>query len=155
MNIPMHSPKVSFTVFGLPQPAGSKKAFPIRRAGGKLGVAVTDANPEAKMWKNAVTSAAIAAFRGDLLTGPLVLECIFYMPRPKGHYGSGKNTGKLKRTAPTYPIVKPDTLKLTRGTEDACTGIVWRDDSQVVVLRSRKFYGHPTRCEVTIYELAS
>jgi crossover junction endodeoxyribonuclease RusA len=54
------------------------------------------------------------------------------MPRPKGHYGSGKNELTVKNSAPKYPDKKPDCTKLLRALEDALTGILWIDDSQVV-----------------------
>jgi Holliday junction resolvase RusA-like endonuclease len=53
------------------------------------------------------------------------------MPRPKGHFGTGKKTGILKATAPYFHTSKPDATKLTRSTEDACKGILWPDDSAV------------------------
>lgn len=31
------------------------------------------------------------------LIGPLQIECIFYIKRPKSHYGTGKNQGILKK----------------------------------------------------------
>jgi len=85
-----------------------------------------------------------------LLDGPLELHVIFYAPRPKGHYGSGRNSGVLKHHAPAYPIVKPDVTKLLRAVEDAITGICWRDDAQVVVQHAEKRYGEPARAVVAI-----
>jgi predicted short-subunit dehydrogenase-like oxidoreductase (DUF2520 family) len=41
-------------------------------------------------------------------------------------------------------------LKLARGVEDALTGIVWRDDAQIVVEHLEKRYGSPARCEVRV-----
>jgi Holliday junction resolvase RusA-like endonuclease len=57
-----------------------------------------------------------------------VLVLTFYTPRPAGHYGKRG----LRPGAPTRPTTRPDVLKLARAVEDACTGIVWRDDSQIV-----------------------
>lgn len=145
--------KISFTVFGLPQSAGSKRAFPIRRAGGQMGVAVTDANPKSRDWKNAVTSCALEAYKGPLLRGPLSVEIVFYLPRPKGHYGSGKNAATMKKSAPTFITTKPDVLKLARAVEDSMTSSIYMDDSQTVRLNVRKFYGVPARCEVTVWEI--
>jgi Holliday junction resolvase RusA-like endonuclease len=31
-----------------------------------------------------------------------------------------------------HPTVKPDLTKLLRAVEDALTGVVWRDDSQII-----------------------
>jgi Holliday junction resolvase RusA-like endonuclease len=136
-----------FCVLGLPRPAGSKRAFAIRKAGIPTGrIAVVDACKESRDWKNTVSQeAAIAMSEEDrqMFTGPVSLSVIFHLPRPKGHYRTGKNAAELRRTAPEYPITKPDLLKLTRAVEDALTGIVWRDDSQVVEQRLEKRYGKP------------
>jgi len=63
------------------------------------------------------------------------------MPRPKYHFGTGRNAGKLKDNAVYWCETTPDALKLTRSTEDALTGIAWKDDKQVVDLHVKKIYG--------------
>lgn len=147
--------ELRFVVLGKPQPAGSKRAFAVRRAGVPTGqIAVSDANPKAYGWKQDVAAVAMQEMIGrPLLLGPVQLSLTFFVARPKGHYGSGRNAAVLKPGAPVFPIVKPDSLKLARGTEDACTGTVWRDDSQVVDLVVRKRYGLPERCEVMVRPL--
>ena len=144
-----------FVVHGKPQPAGSKRAFAIKRDGKPTGqIVVADANKHAKGWKQEVAAAA-AGICDELLLGPVAVTMTFYVARPKGHYGSGRNAGTLKASAPPFPIVKPDALKLARGTEDAMTGIVWRDDAQVVDLGVRKRYGLPERAEITVCPLSA
>ena len=65
----------------------------------------------------------------------------FYLPRPKGHHGTGKNAGIVKASAPRFPATKPDIDKLTRSTLDALGEAgVWADDSQVVRLSVSKDY---------------
>jgi len=139
---------VSFTVFGLAQTAGSKRSFPFRRANGSLGVRVTDDNPRNKNWQGQVADAATQAYTGPLLDGPLRLEVCFYLPRPKGHLGANG----LRPSAPPYPATRPDLLKLTRAIEDALTGVLWRDDAQIVAELLRKEYGEPARVEVMVQE---
>lgn len=122
-----------FTVPGKPQPAGSKRAF---KRGAR--VIVVDDNTKAKPWQAEVKAAAIEAMRGaEVLAGPIKLEVCFHMARPKAHYGAG---GRVKASAPLYPIVRPDTTKLLRGLEDALTGTVWRDDAQVVDQLAQRLY---------------
>ena len=41
-------------------------------------------------------------------------------------------------------------LKLARAVEDAMSGVVYRDDAQVVTEVLRKRYGEPARAEVAI-----
>lgn len=124
---------LKITVHGTPQPAGSKRAFVINRGKPYQRAVVTDANPKAGAWKDQVAQQA-----GDtigiqpLFRVPLRLALTFYVARPKGHYGTGRNAGQLKASAPRYPAKKPDVLKLARGVEDAMTGVVYHDDAQIV-----------------------
>lgn len=130
---------VHFVVHGRPQPAGSKRGFVNPKTG---GVIITDANAKSRPWKQEVSSAARDVMGdAELLAGPLDLKVTFQLARPKGHYGTGRNADVLKPSAPTHPTVKPDTTKLLRAAEDALTGIVWRDDSQVVTQFAQKVYG--------------
>jgi Holliday junction resolvase RusA-like endonuclease len=148
-----------FTVLGKPQPAGSKRAFAIKRGGVPTGkVAVSDDNPRAKSWQQEVRATAALAFitadpDWSLLDGPLELCAWFYVPRPRSHYRTGRNADLLRDNAPPYPIVRPDTTKLLRGLEDALTGVVWRDDAQVVVQTARKVFGEPARTMVEVWRL--
>jgi Holliday junction resolvase RusA-like endonuclease len=144
---------ITFTVFGEARPAGSKRAFAIRRGGVPTGrIAVMDANPKAKDWKQQVSCAAREAYAGELLTGPLRVTLQFYRPRPGGHYGAnGLNKKGRESIAPT---TKPDVLKLARGVEDACTGVIWRDDAQIVAELIVKEWGEPARVEVLVEKLA-
>lgn len=157
---------IGFTVLGHAEPAGSKRAFSVRRAGVPTGrVAVADDNPKAKSWQHDVRTAAAEAMQeqadperpGDpaphLLDGPLSLDVRFYFARPRGHFGTGRNSAKLKPSAPTYPIVRPDTTKLVRAIEDALTGVLWRDDSLVVSQVAAKLYGEPERCVIGVYSI--
>lgn len=139
---------VAFTVHGLAAPAGSKKGFVNKRTG---KVIITDASKRSKPWQNDVAHAALDAMADrPPLEGALELAVTFHMPRPKGHYGTGRNAGVIKPTAPAFPTVKPDATKLLRALEDACTGVVWRDDAQIVTQHIRKVYGKPPRAIVGV-----
>lgn len=146
-----------FTVLGRAQPAGSKKAFALKRNGVYTGrTVVTDDAKRSRAWKQECAGEAHEAMEGrDLLQTPLRLEVVFYVGRPKGHYGSGANAKRLRASAPSYPAVKPDLTKLTRALEDSLTGIVWRDDSQVVEQLLSKRYGEPERAEVKVVVLTA
>jgi Holliday junction resolvase RusA-like endonuclease len=142
---------LQFVVFGTPQPAGSKKAFNWRARDGRSGTSIVDANPKAVNWKLQVAAAAGLVFSGDLLEGPLAVEFLFEVPRPQGHFG----TRGLRASAPEYPATRPDVLKLSRAVEDALTGTVWRDDSQIVEETLIKRYGERARLRVTIQRPSS
>ncbi|HUT62221.1 MAG TPA: RusA family crossover junction endodeoxyribonuclease [Phycisphaerae bacterium] len=112
-----------------PMPGGSKSAFYNKNLGRAM---VVDACKHSKKWRNQVVLFAHQAHEGPLLTGPVLLSVKFLLPRPKGHYGTGKRAEVLKASAPQYPLKKPDLTKLTRAAEDALTGVLWVDDAQIV-----------------------
>lgn len=142
----------SITVYGKPEPAGSKRAFINPKT--KRAI-ITDDNRKAKPWKQEVAGVALGLTGGKpiQLFGPLSLTAKFILRRPKSHYGTGRNSATLKPTAPTHPTGKPDTTKLLRGAEDALTGIWWGDDAQIVLQVASKCYGEPERCELTVEQM--
>lgn len=139
--------RLEIVVYGTPRAAGSKRF--VGKKGGK-GI-IIDASKKSKPWKKEVAQVAGEA-RADmaLMEGPLRATFTFYQARPKGHYGTGRNAGVLKDSAPLFPIVKPDALKLARGVEDALSKVVYRDDSQIVVEHLYKRYGTPERVEILV-----
>ncbi len=143
---------ISFTVYGKPQSRGSKSPMTIRTADGylvyrkdKFGEMILDKNrrpipvivmPDSakgsKPWMAAVSAAAGEAMAGhDLIVDLVILSVSFHFRRPKSDYGTGRNAGKLKKSAPAHHAKQPDLSKLVRGVEDALTGIVYRDDRQI------------------------
>ena len=64
---------------------------------------------------------------------PLFVGLVFYMPRPKSHYRTGKFSHLLKDSAPKYHVTKPDCDNLSKAVLDAMTdaGII-TDDSIIV-----------------------
>lgn len=135
--------EVAFTVYGVAQPAGSKTAG--RSKSGKLFV--RDSAKGSAPWKRQVAQAAGEAMNGaGLLDGALELSVIFTVVRPKGHFGARG----LRPSAPEHPTVRPDVTKLLRAVEDACTGIVWRDDAQVVAQHAYKQYGETACADVKV-----
>jgi len=130
---------IRFFVPGIPKPGGSKRAFYIPKI--KRAV-VTEDCKGSKDWR------AVVALFGSMsvkepLSGPLDVRYSFYFPRPRGHYGSGRNSALLKPSAPARHIVKPDLTKIIRSTEDALKGIAWGDDNQVCYQEARKGYVEP------------
>lgn len=137
---------IEFTVAGVPAPQGSK----VRTAWG-----MREDNPATKPWRSAVAWEATAAMAGAApMAGPLELAALFYFPRPKSHYRTGKHADILKDSAPFYCATKPDADKLLRAIGDALTGIVFRDDSQFVKVTATKLYGQP-RAEIVVSGIVS
>jgi len=151
----MPSPAVSFWVAGHPRPQGSKRAFPIRKRDGQVvGYSVVDSSgEEGRAWRSQVRDAAVTAW-GDfrpVLNGPISVAFTFHLLRPKGHYGTGRNSEHLKPGAPSHPLGPPDVLKLARAVEDSLTSVVWRDDAQVVSELLLKRYGPTEGVHVEVF----
>jgi len=71
---------------------------------------------------------------------PIGILLSFYLPRPKCHYGIGKNADKLKASAPHYPDKKPDLDNLIKFVLDCLNGEAWDDDKQIVSIEADKYY---------------
>lgn len=78
----------------------------------------------------------------------------FFLPRPRSHFGSGKNAATLKESAPMRPTGKPDLDNLDKAVCDAITAAgVWHDDSQVVSASVHKLYAKKSPgCHIIILE---
>jgi crossover junction endodeoxyribonuclease RusA len=105
---------------GRPAPQGSKRHV----GGGRMVESSKAVGP----WRTMVAWHAAQVYRGAPLDGPLRVALVFVMPRP---------SGTPKRSTPAA-IKRPDTDKLSRAVFDALSGVVWRDDSQVVELHAFK-----------------
>lgn len=144
-----------FWIPGFPAPAGSKRAFCIKKGGVYTGrAAVIDSSGErGREWRASVSQFAFDEMKSQgiaPLTGPLFLGLTFHMPRPKSHFNS---KGELKSSSPQFHTNRPDCTKLTRAVEDAMAGIVYRDDSQIVSQQVSKVYSIESGCWVTIREV--
>lgn len=93
----------------------------------------------AKPWRKAV--AYEVRKQVDVpLDGPLQLTMCFFFPRPKSHYGTGKNSELLKASAPTYHSQKPDIDNIVKSSLDAMNDVAYGDDKQVVELSATKVW---------------
>ena len=82
---------------------------------------------------------------------PVGVSAIFYQPRLRGHYGTGRNAHVLKIGAPAFPARKPDVDKFLRRILDALTGVIYEDDGQVVEVHGAKRWGDPARAEIRVW----
>ncbi len=140
----MTGQSISFFVPGLPKTAGSKRAFIPK--GWKRAI-ITDDCKGSKDWRGDIKAMASSKAPEQLLAGALSLDLRFVLPRPKAHLNSH---GAVKSNAPGWHIKKPDVLKLARAVEDALTGVLWQDDSQIAVETLHKAYGDKPGVTVTV-----
>lgn len=142
--------RVSFFVPGVPATAGSKRGFYNQKL--KRVIMVDDCG-RSKDWRGDVIHFATAAHQEAPLEGPLFLHVTFGLARPKGHFGSGRNAGRIREGAPLYPTTKPDCTKMLRALEDALTGVLWKDDAQIVEQVVHKEYNDRPGAQVTVEEM--
>ena len=76
--------------------------------------------------------------------------------------GDGSETGEMallfcfekpKSVKREHMTVKPDIDKLIRSILDSCTGILYKDDSQVHYVSARKIYDSPERVEISMVRI--
>lgn len=133
---------IELMIIGTPAPQGSKT---------RTRWGVREDNPHTKPWRATVAAEAAEAWHGrPLIEGPVELDAFFVLPRPKHHYRTGTNAHLLKESAPVWCETKPDADKLARAIGDALSGVLLRDDKQIVMWTIRKVYGSPARCEIRI-----
>ena len=169
----MHLQTIEFYVGNMePRPKGSHTAFVVNwpRSKPKLHqlcreilagrefrpqTVVTSASKGQKSWEKEVKRKAVAAMA---LRAPIARGCCvhmeFFLKRPKGHFGTGRNAGKLKEWAVGMEGTKAQDLdKLIRSTMDAMNGVVFCDDAQVLAIVATKVYGRRPGVKVSVYEI--
>lgn len=121
----------AFFVPGQPMPQGAIRPVVVR---GRLRGVHKDGK-RLQPWRNAVTWEGVRARGARPLPFPkpqaVSLYAVFYMRRPQ-------------RPKAPWPITMPDLQHLVRAIEDAVTGILYEDDSQIVHLDVRKEYAEGT-----------
>lgn len=139
----------SFFISGHPMPAGSKKYIGQNKKTGRALV-VDQSGAKGKKWREICQLTGKKNYQGELITAPILLKTRIHLSRPQGHYGKRG----IKPSSPIWPTVKPDLLKLMRSIEDALTGIIWKDDSQIVREEITKRYSDVPEnegCRIWVY----
>src|SRR5688572_25891060 len=140
---------IEFTVPGVPKQQGSKRLLKPRS---RPAVMVEDA--DVKPWRTAVGFKAAEAMRGTPPTeDPVAIVVTFHFPRPDAHYNRPKSVRLLKASAPSWVAKAPDLDKLVRAIGDALTGIVYRDDRQIVTCEASKVFSDTPGVHVKAWEV--
>jgi crossover junction endodeoxyribonuclease RusA len=127
--------KLFLMIPGRPAPQGSKSAFIVR---GRVNL--VEQSKGLPAYRKAI--AEECQLRSDNWqkseADAIDIEIRFMLRPPKKH-------GK-------YPITRPDVDKLCRSVLDGVTqsGVIWKDDSQVVSIRAIKSYSLEERTEIEI-----
>lgn len=110
-----------------------------------------------KTWRSAIHSSAFEAMKKagiPLFDGPVTLTVEFLMPRPKKHFVSNDTSKNLRDDSPTASMSGADIDKLERQLNDSLTGVVFRDDKQVVEVHKFKRYGSFPGAKVSVESFA-
>lgn len=143
------SQSLSFRVYGIPAPQGSKKVARYLPGGRAV---LGESSKRVKPWRQSVVYASATFIEEQGLQGllplarPVDVEIEFLFPRPRSHFGTGKNAEKLKASAPywTTSAGDGDLDKVCRasidGLSESSGGLLIRDDKLVVSLAASKRY---------------
>jgi len=140
----------TFFVPGVPVAKGSTRAFKHSKTGAVITVQTNAAKQ--RPW-----AARVALVAAEHIAAPSRGACdvcmSFRFMRPQSHYGTGRNAGKLKKSAPREHMHSPDLDKLVRCVLDALTGVAYVDDRQVRSMASERVYAtgsSPPGVKVTV-----
>lgn len=135
---------IQFTIPGQPTAKGRPR-FRVVTPKGKPSFVSTYTPPETVAYEEKIAAIARRAMAGRAPSAaPIEVMLELRMEIPA-------SWTKAKRLAASMGTVratkKPDADNVLKGVKDACNGIVWVDDSQVVVITVRKLY-HADPCVV-------
>lgn len=135
---------IEFTVYAVPVAQPRQRHRVIQGKGGKAFAAnYTPARDPVNSYKASVRMASASVYRsGPPLTGPLVVDMIFVLPRTKPAW--------LKKDSPWYAkwksgdriphaVARNDRDNLAKSTQDALNGVLWVDDGQIYAGRIEKW----------------
>src|SRR5687767_5847338 len=108
---------VEFLVQGLPVAQGSMRAFSV-----KGQPIITSTAKGLPAWRRVIADAAQA--HAHMHTGPVEVELVFRLPRPKA----------LPKRRYSWATKRPDIDKLAPAARDALTAVMFSDDAQIVHL---------------------
>ena len=130
---------------GTPQQQGSKRSL-------GAGRPFIEANRNLAPWRADAIAYLQAEWRGrGPITEPVSVDVAFDFARPASHYGTGRNAGVLKPSAPSAKATAPDLDKLCRALGDALTQAgVLRDDALIAQWTAAKLYGPTPLTALTI-----
>lgn len=121
---------INLYISGNPRPQGRPRAY----SRGKFTQVVSPVT----QWRNDCKYAFIKHKEDNQLntiTSPLIITLNFYFDRAKSHFGTGKNSDKIKPTAPLYPTSSRlgDVDNLSKAVMDAMVDAGLLDDDKLVV----------------------
>jgi Holliday junction resolvase RusA-like endonuclease len=155
LRIPPVRPELSVAVRTRPRPQGSKRSIALmdRRTGLYTGrTATVESSSGLKQFRTDVRTQAQLELPAGWrpLDEPVTVLVVFSLPRPAGHFRTGRHAGQLRPAPPGYPTSRTgpsagDTDKVLRAVVDALDAAgVFTDDSCVTdAYAGKRFAGGP------------
>lgn len=149
----------AFKVYGDPQPKGSMKCIGAR---GTRGHQLIEDNKDSGPWMDKIRHMALGPALGGVVGESaaehqaVMVEITSTLPRPKSHYGTGRNEHTVKDSAPEWPTKHGtgDVDKLARLVLDGLeTSGTLLNDAQVVEVRTYKCYPGSTAALARGYDV--
>jgi len=122
-----------FEIKGIPKPQARARFF-VNKKG---GIGKYDPNDSANEKENIRAQIAICNPQIVPIREGIALSVKFIFPRSKGHFGKKG----LLPSAPKNHTSRPDIDNCLKGLMDACKGVLWIDDTQIVTVLAEKIYG--------------
>lgn len=88
----------------------------------------------------------------EMLEGALSMSIKVAIPRPKSHFGTGRNAGIIKKQfKKVHHTQKPDADNFAKMVLDALNKVAYLDDSQVIELKAVKLWTNNGENEGAIF----
>lgn len=133
---------IMFLVIGAPTPQPRPRFRSIPLGEGKSRAqAYTPAKHKVVVWREKI-AACLQRMKLTATDQPVMVQITFFIKRPKAHFGTGGNEGRLRDSAPRHPVTKStgDIDNLVKAVLDEMNGVVFDDDAQVLHLTAVKRY---------------
>lgn len=127
---------IAFTVYGEPVPKGRGRSKQLPN-----GRMINYTPKTTRIWEATIALQAAQHRPEQLLDGPLEVQAVFYLPKPKS---------APKRRM--WPDTRPDADNLMKAVLDALHGIMYSNDSRICRMLVEKRFGDP-RIEISLREL--
>ena len=136
---------ISLLIMGDPiqknRPRFARKTMKSKRTGKQIDFVQTYSDQETEEGLWILTARRQIKSGGVFFRGAVEVIFRFWIKRPAGHFGTGRNAGILKNNAQKWPAWKQDLDNYEKFALDCLNHCqIWEDDSRVVGIDSKKRY---------------
>jgi Holliday junction resolvase RusA-like endonuclease len=139
-----------FIVRGAPTPKARPRSAIGRDSTGVVGIMVRTPGKTKRYEQDVATAAKAAHGSKPLFIGAISVSCEFRMPITES-WPEGKRMAAAGGLI--HHISKPDKDNLEKAVFDACNGVIWKDDCQIVAGTFSKVYSLEPCAIVTVESL--